>query len=100
MFENKNNILSKGNWLEIKVSSTGKSYKLEKDPVGCVLMRSGIVILPKGYHVLGVFADVDNIAASEKSIEIKYFEDGTQGFTLPSKTSFESMVVWVFTNKR
>ena len=96
MFENKMSTQPSGEWIEIKIRSTGKSYKIDADPVGCDLMRSGIVVMPEGYHILQVMSDIFTKEASEKGVEIKYLADGKQGFSLPSKTSFDIMTVWVF----
>lgn len=96
MFENKMSKQPGGEWIEIKIRSTGKSYKIDDDPVGCDLMRSGIVVMPDGYRVLLVMTDIlYTKEASEKGVDIKYLADGKQGFSLPSKTSFDIMTVWV-----
>ena len=96
MFENKMSKQPGGEWIEIKIRSTGKSYKIDDDPVGCDLMRPGIVVMPEGYRVLQIMADIFTKEASEKGVDIKYLADGKQGFSLPSKTSFDIMTVWVF----
>lgn len=84
-----------GHWYILKVSSTGKSYKIENDPVGCSISKTGVVKFPEHFIIMDIMTDVHSKKASDKNVSVNYYDDFTQGFTLPDKTSFDTATFWV-----
>lgn len=91
--------LNKAQWYNIQVSSTGKSYKLEHDTLGCTISKTGVIKLPEGCSIINIESCVCTKKKSEQGIEIMYLDDNVQGFTLPDKTALVDADIWVLVRR-
>lgn len=90
---------NKSQWYNIQVSSTGKSYKIDYDPLGCTLTKTGAIKLPEGVGIVDIESYVINKKKSEQGIEIVYLDDGLQGFSLPDKAALISADIWIMVRR-
>lgn len=90
---------SKAQWYNIQVSSTGKSYKLDHDPIGCTLTKTGVIKLPAGLNILNIESCVCTKKKSDQGIEIQYLDENTQGFSLPDKSALSSADIWLLVRR-
>lgn len=86
---------NRAQWYNIQVSSTGKSYKLDHDSIGCTLTKTGVIKLPAGMSIINIESCVCTKRKSDQGINIVYLDENTQGFTLPDKSALSSADIWV-----
>ena len=91
---------SKAQWYNLKISSTGKSYKVDFDTLGCTISKTGVIKLPADCNILNIESCVSTKKKSETGIDIVYLDDNIQGFTLPDKAALVDADIWVLIKRR
>lgn len=87
--------LNKLQWYNVQISSTGKSYKLDHDPIGCTISKTGVIKLPAGCAIVDIESCIRTKKKSDQGVEIVYLDDNIQGFTLPEKSVLDEADIWL-----
>lgn len=93
---------SVGRWHRFFIESSGSAITLTNSDIEGAAIENNALVLPVGYKVLDVVADINSIASSSSDTTHGYnviTSDGRQGYFLPNIESFDYGFIYLFVRR-
>lgn len=87
-----------GRWYQVFIESTGTEVKITNSDLPLTI-DNGYLKFPEGFHIIERQYDINSVphdGVVSIAIDLRGFEDGTQGIYLPLAKAFDYAHIYVF----